>query len=405
MADIVIRGGDVYDPDLPGIGRRDVFIRDGRFAAPFESSATGSVIDAQGLLVTPGWVDLHTHVFVGQDLGVDPNRLAPATGVTTVIDTGSAGAHLYEAFLAAVAGAVPRVRAFLNISTIGTTSILLAGELRQLDYLDEAACLEALRRHPEIIGVKVRASANVGGDNTIEALLRARRVADAAGRPLMVHIGPAPVTYPDVLSLLRAGDIVTHCFTGHSDFPLVDPAGGADVLESALAARERGVLFDVGHGGGSFDAARAAAAIRAGFLPDTISSDVHAYADQPEGGDLPAAGLPASAADSLVAGGLPLVVDKFLALGMSLEQVLSRVTASPAAAAGLTSLGAGSLRLGAPADLAVYRLVEGPLTLRDPQGFTFHGERSIRPVLTVQSGTVVFDRRTAPAGADVLTEG
>ena len=401
----VIRGGAVFDADSHSIDVGDLFLRGGKVVDPFEPSNADTVIDADGLLVTPGWVDLHTHVFSGQDLGLDPNVLGPRTGVTTMIDTGSAGAHLYDAFAETVLRtAIPRIRCFLNVSTIGTTSILLAGELRQLDYVDERACIDTIRRHPaEIIGVKVRASANVGGENTREALRRARSIADSADVPLMVHIGPAPATYAEVLATLRSGDIVTHCFTGTIDTPIADPDHGDLLFGPAVAARERGVLFDVGHGGGSFDAARVAAALRAGFPPDTISSDVHAYADLPAGGDLPAA-HDGPAAGSLRTRGLPLVATKMLALGMSLVDTLVRVTAAPAAAAGLAALGVGSLRRGSPADVALFRIEDRPVQLTDTQGFGFVGERRLRPVVTLQGGSVVFDDRNQTAAPPDNTE-
>lgn len=402
----VIRGGDVFDPGTETIGSRDVFIEGEQFVEPFDHTAADAVIDASGLLVTPGWVDLHTHIFTGQDISVDPNIIGPTTGVTTMIDTGSAGAHLYDAFVrAALREAIPRVRTFLNISTIGATSILLAGELKQLAYVDERACIDCIQQHPEqIIGVKVRASSNVGGDNTLEALRRARNVADVVGLPLMVHIGPAPATHREVLGMLGEGDIVTHCYSPHIDTPIADPDHGDRLLDAAVDARARGVLFDVGHGGGSFDARRVASALRAGFLPDTISSDVFAYADVLLGvsPDRFAEVLerrnplsePQVGSGLLARDGLPLVVAKMLALGLGLEDALLRVTATPAAAAGLAQIGVGTLRLGAPADVALFHVEEGSIQLADTKGFEFPGERSLRPVMTLQSGAVVFDARS-----------
>ncbi|MBN9611121.1 MAG: amidohydrolase family protein [Actinobacteria bacterium] len=398
----VIRGGAVFDSARAAIVPADVYVRRAQVVEPFEPARTDTVINATGLLVTPGWIDLHTHIFAGQDLGVDPNLLGHRTGVTTMIDAGSSGAHLYEAFASSVLPtAIPRIRSFLNVSSIGTTSILLAGELRQLDYVDERACIEVVERHPDqIIGVKVRASANVGGANTREALRRARTIADAVALPLMVHVGPPPPSYDEVLAVLNAGDIVTHCFTGYTRTPIADPDHGDRLHEAAVAARERGVLFDVGHGGGSFDARRVAAALRAGFPPDTISSDVHAYVDLPAGGDVaPVVADHPVAETSLIEQGLPLVATKMLALGMSLEDTLLRVTAAPAAAAGLASLGVGSLAPGSPADIALFRVEHEPISLADPRGFAFTGDRALRAVMTLRAGSVVFD---GTGGAGVL---
>ncbi len=388
----LIRGGQVYDPIRSTIAPGDVHLSGPVVAEPFPPDRADVVVDASGLLVTPGWVDLHTHIFRGQDLAVDPADLGPRTGVTTMIDAGSSGGHLYGAFREVLAGTqAPRVRAFLNIASIGTTSILLAGELRQSGYVDEDTCLRTLRAHPEILGVKVRASANVGGEGTTAALRRARRVADAAGLPLMVHVGPPPVGYREVLAELRAGDIVTHCFSPHTDVPVADASDGDRLLEAAVSARDRGVLFDVGHGGGSFDAARTAAALRAGFRPDTISSDVHAYSGHRAGGDIAGSASTGRAEeDNLMRDGLPLVVDKMLALGLSLQDALHRVTLAPAVAAGLASSGVGSLTVGGPADVAIVRLVQGPVTLYDTRGVAFAGTCRVRPVMTFQSGSKVF---------------
>lgn len=371
----VISAGSVFDPSTGTIAIRDVYVANGQIVERFADRPSDVKIAAQGLLVTPGWVDLHTHIFRGQDLGVDVNVLGPATGVTTMIDAGSAGAHLYGAFEETVLrNSIPTIRAFLNISSIGTTSILLAGELRLGAYIDEESCIDCIRQHPEeIIGVKVRASSNVGAENTIRALAQAQRIAHEVGLPLMVHVGPAPATMSEVLAIMRPGDIVTHCFSGLTDTPIARVDAEAHLLREAFDAQSRGVIFDVGHGGGSFDAKRAAAAMEAGFLPDTISSDVHAYA-------LP---LPTE--------GLPLVVNKMLALGLGLEAALTRVTSKPAQAAGLGDLGIGSLQPGSPADIAMFRLESGEYEFVDSEGYHFTGTQTLHPTMTIQSGAVVFD--------------
>jgi len=381
---LLLRGGSVFDPATASAQTADVRLRGAVVDAVGPGLATngGEVIDVAGLLVTPGWVDLHTHVFVGQDLGVDPAAVGPPSGVTTMIDTGSAGAHLFGAFAAGtLTRSGPRIRSFLNVSSIGTTSILLAGELATIGYVDEASAIACAREYPDqIIGVKVRASGNVCGDNAPEILRRSRAIADELNLPLMMHVGPPPPTLPDVLAVLRAGDIVTHSFTA-----LAEPRLAADgrVLAEARAARERGVLFDVGHGMSGFDAIVARDAIAAGFPPDTISTDVHAYS-----------------IESVV--GLPAVVSKFLALGLTLPEVLARVTLAPARAAGLHALGLGRLLPGGPADLTAIRVIGGDTNFVDPQGNRFSGRSTVRVELTVQAGAVVFDGRPEPVAQSVL---
>lgn len=374
----IIENGEVFDAETNSIATRDIYIDGGTVVPPYPRSESDAVIDASGSIVSPGWVDLHAHVFKGQETSIDPDLHGPRTGVTTMIDTGSAGAHVFDAFKATtLESSSTRIRVFLNISSIGATSILLAGELRQLEYANEEACLESVRANPDwIIGIKVRASHNVGAENSLEALRRARRVADDVGLRLMVHVGPAPVGMAEVLGVLGRGDIVTHCFSGHTDIPIARVGREPDLLDAARAAQERGVIFDVGHGMGSFDARRVRAALAAGFQPDSISTDIWRHAPQ-----------------AILDDGLPHVANKMLALGMSLEDVLSRVTIRPAGAAGLSPDGVGSLRPGSPADVSVFDLKEGTYSYEDTTGLEFHGSVALHPRLTIIGGQIVFSRR------------
>lgn len=380
MEALLLHGGTVVDPEAGGADRMrrraDVLISDGRIAAVGEAldcPEGARRVDVSGLLVTPGLVDMHAHVFVGQDLGVDADVVGPASGTTTFIDTGSAGGHLFGAFRrSAVERSSARIRSFLNISSIGTTSILLAGELETLAYADEAVAEACAKENDDlVIGIKVRASGNVVGASGGEPMLRARRVADRLGLPLMIHLGPAPPSSEEIMAELRPGDVLTHCYTGFEENRLfVD----GRVRESVLAARERGVVFDVAHGMAAFDAEVATDMLAAGFRPDTISSDVHAYS-----------------IDSV--GDLPAVMSKFLALGMELDEVIACATLKPAIHAGLAADGVGTLRPGAPADVAAFELVEGPVQYADTRGRTFTGRRRLRTALTVQAGAVVHDAR------------
>ena len=371
MTGLVLRGGDVLDARRGVLERRDLRIVDGRVSdAP--GGGDDRILDVAGRIVAPGFVDLHTHLFVGQDLGVDPDVVGPPSGTTTFVDAGSAGGHVFGAFRRGTLDrSRTRVRAFVNIASIGTTSILLRGELKSPEYADVDVAVAAIEANRDVVaGVKVRASADVGGEHAPEALRRARVVADRVGLPLMVHLGPAPASLEEILGVLGAGDILTHAYSGWPGNALI--ADGV-VRPSLLAARRRGVLLDVGHGMSGFDAAVGRAMVAAGEPPDSISTDLHTYSD------------------SRVVD-LPTVLSKFLAFGMPLTEVLRRATIAPARAVGLDADGVGTLEPGAPADVAVVRLVEGPAALGMPgsPGFV-EADRRLEAVLTLVAGEVVHD--------------
>ena len=365
---ILLTGAQVFDSETGAFAERSIGIRDGRLCAPDPADDWDRIVDLPGSIVAPGLVDLHTHVFDGQDLGVAIDTLAPRAGVTSVVDAGSAGAHLLGAFRRTLRDVENvSVAAFLNVSSIGTTSITLAGELQEA-YVDADEAVRAIESRPELIrGVKVRASSNVGGPFTDRALQIARKIADRVRLPLMVHLGPAPSSVTRILQTLGRGDILTHAFTGWPGNTILHDGA---VRDEARAARERGVVFDVGHGasGLSFDVLRQA--IDAGFAPDTISSDLHAYS-----------------VTQVV--DLPAVMSKCLASGMSITSVLDATTLVPARAAGID---AGTLRVGAAADAVVLRRTSRAEDHQDAFGGTLRTTEQIDVVTTIRAGRVVYER-------------
>ena len=382
MTATVFAGAEVFDADAGVIRPGSVAVVDGRFAAvPEVMTDRWRVIDASGCVIVPGLIDLHTHVFDGQDLGVAIDRVAPRSGVTTVVDAGSSGAHLLGAFRRAVTDLHDvDVIAFLNVSSIGTTSIMLAGELHEL-YVDADTAVAAVEAAPDLVaGIKVRASGNVGGTFTDRALDIAREVADRVGKPLMVHLGPAPSAVRRILGLLREGDILTHAFTGWEGNTILS---GTGVIPEAREARARGVVFDLAHGmsGVSFDVLRAAVAD--GFPPDTISTDLHAYSTT-------------QVID------LPSVLGKCVSLGMSIPDVLRAATQTPAAVLGIPR---GTLRVGAVADLAVLRIGSGDGAVHaDAFGGEVATTMTFTPTLTMRAGRIVYERTTAPTPSGDGTE-
>lgn len=371
-APIVLRGGTVHDPATGRARVIDVRI-DGGVIAAGDAQPGDRVIDVTGRIVAPGLVDLHTHIFAGQDLGVDADGVAFPSGTTTMIDTGSAGAHLIGAFRAStLQRSKVGIRAFVNIATIGATSILLGGELRAPWYVSEEEAVAAIEANRDfVVGVKVRASANVGGEHARPALAAARRVADRVCLPLMVHLGPPPVGVDEIVDSLREGDILTHAFTGWPGNAVVDDDGR--MRPSVARARERGVLLDIGHGASGFSLEVARRMLAEGQPPDTISTDLHAYS-------------------SKVVGDLPQVMSRFLALGMPLGDVLRCTTVTPARAVGLA---VGELTPGSRADVTVLELLDADVEYADGFGATIRASHELRAVQTFLGGQQVYERGSA----------
>jgi dihydroorotase len=374
--DLVVKGGEVVDPSQGLRARRDVGIRDGRIAAIEAGIAEGRaarVLDATGSIVTPGLVDLHTHVFpYVSAIGIPPDELVPYTCTTTAVSAGDAGANTIAALRRFIAGqARTRVYAFVNIANFGLAGFPV-GELLNISHADVESCARAVASNPDFcLGVKVRVSESVVGDNGLEPLRRAIEAAEMAGpwAKVMCHIGGAPGRLSALLDLLRPGDILTHSYSGAGNNIVQD----GQLLPAALAAKRRGVTIDVGHGGGSFDYTVAEPALAQGMLPDTISSDIHVFS-----GNSP--GMPY----------LPWVMSKFLNLGLPLEDVVAAATINPARVIGRQDK-LGTLQVGAPADVAVMRRVEGPVTFEDTRENRRDGTVHLAPVATVRAG-VPFGR-------------
>ncbi|GAB2822412.1 amidohydrolase/deacetylase family metallohydrolase [Alpinimonas psychrophila] len=367
---VVLRGGTVFEGEGSEGVVRDVRIENGKISGQ-DHGVGDVVIDVSGLVVAPGLVDMHTHVFAGQDLGVAADEVAFRSGTTTVLDAGSVGAHLIGAFRAStIDRSSVRVRAMLNISSIGATSIMLGGELLSPWYVSEGAAIDAIEANRDfVVGVKVRASVDVGGEHTSAALASARRVADHVGLPLMVHLGPSPASIDEIAESLRAGDIITHAFTGWPGNGILNETFG--LRNTVRAARERGVLLDIGHGMSGFSLEVARHMLAGGEPPDTISTDIHSYSRE-------------SVID------LTTVLSKFLALGMTLPEVLRCASSAPAKALGLV---VGTLATDSVADVAVLEREMGTFHFRDGFGGAVSGGERLRCVMTFSGGRLVHDRR------------
>jgi len=323
----------------------------------------------RGLLVVPGLIDLHTHVYWGgTSLGVDAAEVAQRCGTTTFIDAGSAGPGNFHGFRRHVIEPSPlRIIPYLNISFPGIFAFsagVMVGECADLRLLDPRECVRVIKSNRDLIaGVKVRVGRNVGGSSGAAPLDIALEVAEETGLPVMAHLDNPPPSRLEVLSRLRQGDILTHCFR---PFPNAPVRGDGLIREEVLEARRRGVIFDIGHGGGSFGFRTAEAMLAAGFLPDVISSDVHTLS------------INGPAFDQLV------TVSKFLCLGMELVDVIRASTATPAAALGRSDI--GRLEIGTVGDATVLELGEGDFDYRDVLGEVRSGRRRLEAKGLVVAG-------------------
>jgi dihydroorotase len=362
--DIVLRNAHVIDPSQGLSKVLDIGVCDGLIAGlgPLEVSPSAVEYDPGGKYLCPGLVDLHGHWYEGSLFGIDPN-VCLNHGVTTVVDAGTSGFVNYHEFRRhCIDEARIRVLAFLNIGAVGIPTPF-AGELQDLRYAKPREAAELLACETStLLGVKIRLGANTTGDNGREALERALQAATPSGLPIMVHISKGADT-PRVLGKLRPRDILTHCFQGRGDglFP------SNQVIPEALEARARGVVFDVGHGCGSFSWDTARKAFELHFYPDTISTDLHRFSVERYCMDM------------------PTTMSKFLRLGMSLEDVILKTTWAPAMAIGKEKE-IGTLRPGAAADMFVFDFEEGEFPLEDTHLKVVIANQMLRPHLTLKAG-------------------
>jgi len=372
--DLLIKGGKVIDPSQGLEAELDVAVRGGKIAsvAPaIPEGQAGQVIRAQGKIVTPGLIDVHTHVFpyVGP-YGIEPDPYCVRRGVTSVIDAGTSGAFTFPAFRRfIIERAETRIRALLHVVSIGMVagSTPNMGELEDLRYCDPKLAVAAANENRDlIVGFKIRFSEKYTGLNDLEGMRRARAAADEAGLPIMIHIGGSYTPLKEFLALMKKGDVVTHSFNSHPN-GLLDASG--KLTPEVVAARGRGVLFDVGHGAGSFSFEVMEKCLGQGFSPDTISSDLYS------------ANINGPVYDLLT------TLSKFLVLGMSLHDDIARATVD---AARVFNFGAeiGTLKPGAEADVSVLDLKDGEFTFTDSDGKTRTGRQKLEAVTTVKGGKV-----------------
>jgi dihydroorotase len=361
--DLILRSARVIDPSQRLDAVTDIAFAAGKVArigADLKADAGTEVRDMAGAIVTPGLIDLHTHVYWGgTSLSIDAEDFCRRSGVTTAIDTGSAGPGNFAGFRKhVIERSEVRILAYLHVSFAGiyafSTRVMVgeSEEIRLMAPIDAAEVASANR--DLIVGIKVRVGAHASGRSGTVPLDIALQVADEVGMPLMAHIDHPPPSYEEVIARLRPGDILTHAFR---PFPNSPATAQGTVKRAVIAARERGVLFDIGHGKASFAFKTARAMIANGFLPDTISSDVHRLCIDGPAFDL------------------VTTMSKFLCLGMPLAGVIAASTVNAATALKRPEL--GSLKPGCVGDATILSVEHGRFDYVDAVGEHLTGDRKI----------------------------
>ena len=376
MTDLLLKGGRVIDPARGLDARMDVAVQDGaisEIAPSVKPSAGARVIKADGKIVAPGLIDLHTHVYHGvNQTGVDPDLAGVYAGVATVVDAGSAGCYTFGGFPEHVAPkAKTRIVCMLHISRTGLN---YQPEISGRGDIDIEETIRVIRANkPMIQGVKVRAVGPAIPTMGVEIVELAKQAANEGGVRLMVHIGDravgdsgAPTITRELLPLLESGDIITHLFSGNAG-RILD--GGGKVLPEVMEAQERGVFFDTAHGRQNFSFDVAKAALDQGVRPRSISTDLTIPGRQ-------------NTVHSLAE-----MLSRFMALGFSLADVIRMATSEPAKALDMDGE-IGSLAVGRAADISVLEEQAGDWLFRDTDGGTLRGDKALTPVLTVKAGEV-----------------
>jgi len=364
LPNLLLKGGRVIDPAQRLDRTVDVQFMGGRVAAIGPDLAADPSIpvrDVAGFLVVPGLIDLHSHVYWGgTSMGVEVEPVARRSGTTTFVDAGSAGPGNFRGFRRhIIEPSALRILAYLNISFAGIYAFspsLMIGECADLRLLDLRECLRIAEQNRDLVlGVKVRVGLDASGSSGVAPLEMAIEVAETLGLPVMAHLDFPPPSRRDVMSRLRPGDILTHCFR---PFPNAPIGPKREVRQEISDARQRGVIFDIGHGAGSFAFATARDMLEAGFLPDVISSDIHTLS------------VDGPAYDVLA------IMSKFYCLGVELNEVIKAATAAPAAAMRRSEL--GTLSVGSVGDAAVLEIAEGAFTYTDVVGETIAGRTRLK---------------------------
>jgi dihydroorotase len=373
--DLLIKGGTVIDPGQNLHAPLDVAVKDGKIlelSPDIPAARSLRVVSAKGKIVTPGLIDVHVHVFEGVGpTGLNADQYCLGRGVTTAVDAGSTGYADIAGFRQyVIKPSATRVYALVDIGARGTI-LGLIGNYANLDWVNAQLTARAAEANkPDVVGIKVRLSREITGSNDLEILKRALEAAKISHLPLMVHVGDSYSPLPEILVQMRKGDVLTHCFTGRPHGPL--DANGK-IIPEILDCRQRGVLFDVGDGGPHLDLAVAEKCLQQNFLPDTIGTDLGGLSYNGPVYDL------------------VTELSKFLLLGLSVDQVIERVTVRPTR---MFNFGVelGSLRPGTVADITILEVREGSFLFSDSTGKKRTGRQKLQSAAAVRAGKLYVNR-------------
>jgi dihydroorotase len=361
--DLILKGGHVVDPGQKINSIMDLAFQGGKVAAlenKIPVSRNVQVKDMSGLVITPGLIDLHTHVYWGgTSIGIEPDAYSSASAVSTLVDTGSVGPGNFHGFKSHIIDkSRARILVFLHISHAGIFAFsdrVMVGESEEMRLMDPITAIEVAKANKDIIvGIKVRLGRWTSGNNGLAPLEIALEVSEASGLPLMVHIDEPPPSYKEIVKKLRKGDILTHSFRGFPNSPLTM---SGDIEPEVLLARSRGVYFDIGHGSMSFSFDTAEKMLKNNFFPDSISSDVHCLC------------INGPAFDQVT------TLSKFYSLGMPLIEVVRASTQNVAKI--LTKPDLGSLKVGTVGDASILKIQDGSYEYEDGEKNKLIGKKKI----------------------------
>lgn len=369
MLDLLIKGGRVFDPANQIDAMMNIGVKDGLIVSANDEETAEHTIEANGCIVTPGFIDVHTHLWPLTDMGVQAESSCFPSCVTTAVDAGSCGCGTYENFRPAIQGMRVDAKVLLNVCSAGLTAFRTKVEYLDPSLFKKQAIKRLVERYPnEIVGIKIRMGRETALDMGLDPLKAAKEIGRETGLPLVVHSTNPAVPMKDLIGCLGKGDVLAHAYHGHGNTLLQD--GGFDALEEA---KKRGVLVDVGDAAWhiNFDIMREA--LRRGLGPDTISTDLTDKGLYKKGRTF----------------SMLHCMSRWLNIGMNLEDVLRCVTVN--AAIGL-NLGpdAGNLTCGTAADIAIVRVEDSQIEFKDGNGYSHHADKMIRPLATIKDGRIVY---------------